>query len=603
MAVFRRLGLLTTIVTFLLIVAYGSARVSESGLGCFDWPTCQNQIAPPFVLQTIIAYANQFVISIVNLLVVVVALSAWSRFRRYRWVTWSASLAILALIIQDALGHITVGLQFVPIVSTARLGAMLAVLAAVTATVAFARWATDTNRGFHVDSYAGFTLVTVLLTYVLMLIGVYVAESTAAYACDALPFCGTGLGLPSDGPSSLNVLHRLVAGLVLLLFLYIVFRANAARPGESALHGQLSGGVALLIAQIVVGAAAVIWRIPPLTAALHLALAAAFWGDVIALAVLACFPRHADSIDESPEAVRPESHLQTMNAVKAYVNLTKPRIIVLLLITTLGGMIIAARAIPSPVLIVCTLIGGAFAAGGANAINCYIDRDIDQLMHRTQNRSLPKGSIPPFHALVYGLILGTLSFIILATFVNLLSAVLALAGLLFYVLVYTGVLKRSTPQNIVIGGAAGAFPPMVGWVAVTGRIDLLAVYLFAIVFFWTPPHFWALSLLTSQDYARANIPMLPLVAGEGETRRQIFLYTILLVALTLLLVGGQTMGVVYFALAFALGAGFIYYAGRLLREGTRQRASQLFHYSNLYLALMFLAMAVDRLAPPILGAS
>lgn len=293
----------------------------------------------------------------------------------------------------------------------------------------------------------------------------------------------------------------------------------------------------------------------------------------------------------SPE-LSTESHLT--RTILAYVNLTKPRIIVLLLITTLGGMVIAARALPPFALLLATLVGGALAAGGANAINCYIDRDIDLLMHRTRNRSLPSGRVEPRNALIYGVILGALSFVILAVFANVLAAALAQIGLLFYVLIYTGYLKRSTPQNIVIGGAAGAMPPVVGWVAVTGQVDLLAIYLFAIIFFWTPPHFWALSLLTSQDYARANIPMMPLVMGEPETRRQVFLYSILLVALTMLVVTGRDLGWIYLASAAALGAGLLIHAIRLVRVGSAVRARQMFKYSNYYLALIFLAMAVDR---------
>jgi protoheme IX farnesyltransferase len=257
-------------------------------------------------------------------------------------------------------------------------------------------------------------------------------------------------------------------------------------------------------------------------------------------------------------------------------------------------MVIAAQALPDPGLILATMVGGALAAGGANAINCYIDRDIDQLMHRTRKRSLPAGRVAPRNALIYGLVLGALSFAVLTVFVNLLSAVLAQVGLLFYVLIYTGYLKRSTPQNIVIGGAAGAMPPMVGWAAVTGQIDLLAIELFAIIFFWTPPHFWSLSLITSQDYARANIPMLPLVFGEAETRRQIFLYAVLLVALTALIASSRALGWIYLASALILGAGLLVYAVRLLRDGSLKRARQLFMYSNAYLALLFLAMALDR---------
>jgi protoheme IX farnesyltransferase len=295
---------------------------------------------------------------------------------------------------------------------------------------------------------------------------------------------------------------------------------------------------------------------------------------------------------ESP-ALAFEQRLQ--NAVVAYVNLTKPRIIILLLITTLGGMVIAARGLPPIDLVFWTMVGGALAAGGANAINCYIDRDIDLLMHRTRRRALPAGRVPPRNALVFGIVLGALSFVILAAFANLLAAALAQAGLLFYVFIYTGYLKRSTPQNIVVGGAAGAMPPMVGYAAVTGQVDLLAICLFAIIFFWTPPHFWALSLLTSQDYARANVPMLPLVFGEGETRRQVLLYSILLVALTLLVFTGGDFGWIYLASAATLGGALIVYAVRLLRDGSPRRARQMFMFCNLYLALLFLAMAVDRI--------
>jgi protoheme IX farnesyltransferase len=295
----------------------------------------------------------------------------------------------------------------------------------------------------------------------------------------------------------------------------------------------------------------------------------------------------------SPSIAAPEQQLK--DVVVAYLNLTKPRIIVLLLITTLAGMFIAARSVPSFDLILWTMLGGAFAAGGANAINCYIDRDIDRLMHRTRHRSLPAGRVAPRNALIYGIALGVLSFVVFTAFVNLLAAVLAQVGLLFYVFIYTGYLKRSTPQNIVIGGAAGAMPPMVGYAAVSGQIDLLAISLFAIIFFWTPPHFWALSLLISQDYARANVPMLPLVAGEEETRRQVLLYSIRLVSLTAIIFAGGEVGWVYLPSAIVLGGGLVLYAARLFREGTARRARQMFIYSNIYLALLFVALAVDRI--------
>ncbi|HVC32421.1 MAG TPA: heme o synthase [Chloroflexota bacterium] len=611
----RRLALLTAVVTFLLIVVGGVVRVSGSGLGCPDWPTCHGQVVPPLVLQSVIEYSHRFVAAIASFLVVLTAVYAWLRCRHQKWVVVPATAAVVLIIIQIMLGAFTVWLELLPGMVSIHLDNALLTFATVTITAAAARWATEPGRRFHVDGYARLAIVTAVLTFVLLIVGSYVTESSAAYGCAGWPFCGNGFQPPTDAASSINLLHRLVAGLVSICFLALVVRARSSRPKEKALRGQLYGGVVILIVQVAIGAGVVLWRIPPFTAALHLAVASLFWGNLVAIAFLACFPRKeytppsggqpldvAMAVHAAPPrpVAGPSSGGRATDVAMAYLNLTKPRIIVLLLITTLGGMVIAARGFPSLSLILATMLGGAFAAGGANAINCYIDRDIDQLMHRTQTRSLPRGLVSPQNALVFGLALGALSFVVLATFANVLCAALALAGLLFYVLVYTGVLKRSTPQNIVIGGAAGAIPPMVGWVAVTGHVDLLALYLFAVIFFWTPPHFWALSLLTSQDYARANVPMLPLVVGEGETRRQIFLYSILLIAVTLLLVSSRSMGLFYLFAALALGGGLLYYAGRLLRDGSRLRARQLFMYSNIYLALLFIAMAVDRAIPAVL---
>jgi protoheme IX farnesyltransferase len=273
----------------------------------------------------------------------------------------------------------------------------------------------------------------------------------------------------------------------------------------------------------------------------------------------------------------------------------KPHVTTLLLAITALTMVMAARGMPSPWLLVATLLGGLMSAGSANAINCYIDRDIDSIMGRTLRRSVPAGKVSPRHALVFGIALGALSFVEMALYVNFLAAVLALSGILFYVFVYTGYLKRSTPQNIVIGGAAGAVPALVGWAAVTHTVGLAAYLLFTVIFFWTPPHFWALALIIQRDYERAGVPMLPVVAGEAETRRQIFLYTLLLVGVTLLLYSSGTMGLLYLVSALVLGGIMIYLATRLLLSDSKHWANRLFWYSNSYLALLFAIMAIDRL--------
>ena len=279
-----------------------------------------------------------------------------------------------------------------------------------------------------------------------------------------------------------------------------------------------------------------------------------------------------------------------------YITLTKPRIMSLLLVTGAGGMFVGARGVPPLGELALMLAGLALACGGASALNHVLDRDIDRLMgKRTEQRPVAAGRVPPPRALEFGLALSAFSFVLLASTVNVLTAALALVGNLFYVLVYTRWLKRTTPQNIVIGGAAGAVPPLVGWAAATGNLALPALFLFLIVFVWTPPHFWALALLIRRNYEAARIPMLPVVRGERETTRQIVLYSLALVGVTLLPVAWRTLGVAYLAAAVVLGAWFVVLALRLRREPTPARAGALFHYSLAYLALLFVAMAADPL--------
>ena len=273
----------------------------------------------------------------------------------------------------------------------------------------------------------------------------------------------------------------------------------------------------------------------------------------------------------------------------------KPHVTVLLLGTTLAAMTIAGTGLPPFSVVLATMVGGALAAGSANAINCWYDRDIDKLMSRTKSRTLPAGRISDTHALIFGIVIGALSFLILGIFANWLAASLALSAILFYVFIYTMWLKRTTTQNIVIGGAAGAVPVLVGWAAATGRVDWAAFWMFAIIFMWTPPHFWALSIVLKKDYARAGVPMLPVVKGENATYRQIVLYTVLLMATSLPLYFMHTLGIIYLVSALALGGGLLALAIRLMRIRTLKEARSVFWFSNYYLALMFAAMVVDHI--------
>jgi protoheme IX farnesyltransferase len=283
--------------------------------------------------------------------------------------------------------------------------------------------------------------------------------------------------------------------------------------------------------------------------------------------------------------------------VRGYVALTKPRIIELLLVTTVPTMIVAAHGMPSVWLVVATLAGGTFAAGSANTINCYVDRDIDVRMHRTERRPLPKSVVTPAEALRFGIVLGAVATLWLGLLVNWLSAGLALAAIGFYVFVYTLGMKRSTPSNIVIGGAAGCMPVLIGWAAVTGRVEIPAFVLFAVIFYWTPPHFWALAIKFKDDYEAAGVPMLPVVAGLKETARQIVLYSWAMVAVSLLFYPVARMGWVYLVACVVLGAAFLREAHALsarAKRGLPAKPMRLFHWSITYLSLLFAAMAVDQ---------
>jgi heme o synthase len=434
--------------------------------------------------------------------------------------------------------------------------------------------------------------VAALVVFGVALTGVTVRAVGASWACSGtFPDCN-GLGmlpLGREPMADLQLFHRLLAyvsvGLVLWLSVE-AFRTQGARLGRASL--MLVGATAL---EAGIGAVSVSSSNPPPGQALHTAGAAATWSAAVLVVALS---HRLGSAVATSAAGATGARIRTQTLV-AYVQLTKPRVMSLLLATTAAAMIIAAHGLPDLGVFLATLVGGALMSGGAGAINHYVDRDIDPLMGRTAWRPIPSGVISPRAALRFGIGLAVLASAVFVAFVNVLACLLALIGLLGYVFIYTLWLKRSTPSNIVIGGAAGAIPPLVGWAAVTNEISsLTAWYLFAIIFFWTPPHFWALSLLIRKHYERAGVPMLPVVRGEDETRRQIVLYSLLLVVLTLVLSPFGMMGVVYFGAAAVLGGLFIRDAVQLWRRATPQAARRLYLYSILYLFALFAAMAVDR---------
>lgn len=282
------------------------------------------------------------------------------------------------------------------------------------------------------------------------------------------------------------------------------------------------------------------------------------------------------------------------SVLRDYVQLAKPRILVLLVFTTVTAMVIAANGLPDLGILIATILGGSFASGGSSAVNQFYDRDMDAKMSRTAKRPIPSGRIPAFAALLYGIILITLAVGVLGVFVNWLTAFLALAGSIYYIVIYTMLLKRNTVLNIIIGGGAGAIPVLVGWAAVTNSLSIEAWLLFGIIFYWTPPHSWALALLVNADYTRAQVPMMPVARGEASTRWQILLYSVLLIAITLVPTPIGMLGKFYLVTAVMLGVGMIFYSVKLIQVKSNLAAKQMFKYSTAYLAVLFLMMMIDR---------
>jgi heme o synthase len=598
MKIVRRIAWVTVGFTYFLIALGGTVRVSDSGLSCPDWPLCFGQAFALAGLHALLEEFHRYAASIVSILIIALVISVLVWARKERQVLIPSLILPVLLVIQIVLGGLTVLWKLPPEIITAHLGTALAIFAMVITVAVMSGKAKPSKE--HPDKTRKFVhlaITNALLVYGLMLSGSYVVGSSATLACPGWPLCGT----PPQWAiqyhlADISSFHRLVAafvGLVLIWTLISALRRRKVAPGQAWV--ALVAGV-LFVVQSSVGGLIVLLKRPEFVAGLHLALATAVWGCLVLLAVLATRQLRAAPQGEALEelVVEKKEVGPIRQTISNYVDLMKPHVTVLLLGTTLAAMAIAQQGLPPLGLVLATLLGGAMAAGSANCINCYIDRDIDKLMSRTQRRSLPAGRVQPTQALIFGIVLGVGAFVVLSLFVNLLSAILACSAILFYVFVYTLWLKRTTAQNIVIGGAAGAVPVLVGWTAVTHTLDLPAVWLFAIIFYWTPPHFWALSLLIQKDYEKASIPMMPVVLGERETRKQIFLYSLLLLAVTLILFAMHAMGYIYLVAAVVLGGILIYMSIRLLRDKSKKWARTLFWYSNCYLAMIFAAMVVDR---------
>jgi len=516
------------------------------------------------------------IVPLIAVMALFVATLAWVYTAPLRWPSVGLLIATIPMLVWPTIHEMmliplvvsgyVLGVAFVPEVAHQRLGAR----------------AEAARRQYRIMAIA-----TVAALVVVSLLG-----GLGSVVCAALPLCTDATDL-----AQLQNSHRIISVPAGILTLILVFQTVRTFGSSTPMVMWLAVSVVVLMTtQLLVGlgvATAVIdttvhASLSLVTLSVTAVLVATTWRLV--------WPNKKHDVP-TPEMVTIGDTVVTYTwreKVKDYVSLTKPGVISLLILTTITSMYITPAGMPSLALVIWTSIGGWLMAAASHSFNCYLDRDIDVLMGRTGRRPIPSGRIPGWHAIVLGFVLMIAATAILVLAVNWLAAALSFAGLVYYVLIYTMWLKRTSFNNIVIGGGAGAFPPLVGWAAVTGSLSLPSLFLFAIIFYWTPPHFWALAIIRAKDYANAGVPMLPVVAGDHETRWQIVLYTILMFIVTIIPTPLHMLGTAYLVMAIVLGGIFGYYAVRLYRQGTTQSAWGLYRYSLLYLALLFGAMVIDR---------
>ena len=591
-----KLTLSGAIVIYVVIVLGGIVRATNAGLTCAGWPLCRGQWGFPTDPLALISYLHRFATVLVVPIVSFAAIWAWIKFRQERWISLTLFLAGIILAIQILVGRFIV-LQDLPGMETAvhlGLSLLLELLVIVPAVVAFyksqASPAVGQPRMIFRTPFARLAVASLAAVFILLVSGTFVSASGATTACSGWPLCN-GRWLPLTMAGWINMAHRLIVLGTGILMVALLLKAWKTQRTQAPILVSTTAGVVLFFSQALLGGLKVASGFPAYLLALHEATAAAVWAVFVVMVVaVGMAARTAEEESQDAVAAKQREHL-----VKDFLALTKPIVVLLLLVTTYAGMVIGARAWPPISLAFWTLLGGFMAAGGSGAINQYIDRYDDFKMQRTQKRPIPSGRMTPAEGLAFGVALTLGSFFLMVAMVNLLAALLTLAGIIYYVLLYSVFLKKTTVQNIVIGGGAGAIPPLVGWAAATGSLNIPSLFLFVLVFMWTPPHFWALALVRRKDYARAGVPMLPVIRGEKETRWQILIYTVELVGLTLLLPLFGLGGGVYFVSALALGAFLLQAAWKVWKHEGNKVAWKMYRYSSMYLAFIFVALMIDAL--------
>lgn len=588
----RGLLLSTVILLFLSTVLGGMLRTVD-GLGaCPDWPLCFGTWIPPLDHATaMVDYAHRLTSAGAGLLGILAFMLSLNK-RKLDWQNiLFLGLANIVMALQIPLG------RWLHFSDQWGMGTALHLGLALTAQafflyvlIAAAGNPAQRQRRDFTSSYGRLALLTVILTLLTLMTGAMMTASGTASSCAGWPLC-LGWDFTLTPRQWLSMIHRVIVLLTGLAFSVFVIRTWRTRRRDSALLTAATAGGVFFLSQGLMGAVEVARNYPSPLLALHQATAIAVWSTAIIHTALWAHTPHPDQ--NSLQAHQEKGDFQQM--IKDLLALTKPIVVSLLLVTTFAGMVIGAEAWPRLDTTFWVLFGGFMAAGGSGAINQYIDRQDDQRMQRTQDRPIPAGRLTPGEGLAFGVGMSIASFYIMVAFVNMIAALLTLAGILYYVLIYSIYLKKTTVQNIVIGGGAGAIPPLVGWAAATGGLNIPSLFLFAVVFMWTPPHFWALAIVRRKDYARAEIPMLPVEQGVQKTRRQIFIYTVELVVLTLLLPLFGLGGSVYFIFAVALGGWLLSAAWKVLKKEGNRFAWRMYRYSSMYLAFLFAALVIDAL--------
>src|ERR1700694_91575 len=582
---------------FALVVWGAIVRINGAGMTCPDWPKCRGAWLPNLNDPVVYEFSHRVGAPVLTLLIAASFALAFRYRRELPQVMKLAWAALALVVVQIVVGALTIRYANNPPSVAVHLVVGVATFTTL-ALLAYSVFAPLSGRSTERNaSHSGgspiiarLALLGAVLALVAIFAGGYKSAAHAGLACVRFPLCN-GWQPAQNSLQHIHMNHRIAAYATSVIVLMLAIAGASIATLSRELRSLLWIALLVVVAQVELGALTVVSGLAPILRVTHQANGALL---AALLTLITYRSLRSQAATEPARSVGAPLPNKIWSVFGNYVALTKLNVMSLLLFTTLTAMMIAAGGFPSLTLILWTLLGGALASASSAAINMYWDRDIDAQMSRTRKRPIPSGKIEPRHALLFGIVLGLLAFAELMLTVNYLAALLSTVGILYYVLIYTVWLKRTTPQNIVVGGAAGSVPPLVGWAAVTHHLDLTALLLFLIIFVWTPPHFWSLALMKKEEYARVGIPMLPAVRGEAVTKRHIIVYSIILVLVTVLMVPLHLMGLTYLICAIVLDGLFMAGAIWVAIAGTKKSEGTMYRFSMLYLALLFSAMVIDR---------